>query len=66
MLPIGGFLTCLFVAWVMKEADRIDEFGSKGVLYFGLKFFLRYITPVAVLVVILHGLKLLPFMDYGP
>jgi len=65
MLPIGGFLTCLFVAWVMKDADRIDEFGSSGFLYKALKFFLRYVTPVAVLVVILHGLKLLPFMDYS-
>ncbi len=65
MLPIGGFLTCLFVAYVMKDADRADEFGSRGLLYSGLKFFLRYITPIAVLVVILHGLELLPFMEYG-
>lgn len=65
MLPIGGFLTCLFVAYVMKDADRADEFGSRGPLYSGLKFFLRYITPVAVFAVILHGLELLPFMNYG-
>ncbi|MDH3891484.1 MAG: sodium-dependent transporter [candidate division Zixibacteria bacterium] len=65
MLPIGGFLTCLFVAYVMKDADRADEFGSRGTLYMGLRFFLKYITPIAVFVVILHGLELLPFMDYG-
>jgi NSS family neurotransmitter:Na+ symporter len=64
MLPIGGFLTCLFVAWVMTDRARADEFGSYGVLYRGLRFFLRYVTPVAVLIVLLHGLKLLPFMDY--
>jgi NSS family neurotransmitter:Na+ symporter len=65
MLPVGGLLTCLFTAWVMKEADKIAEFGSRGFLYQGLKFLLRYVTPAAVLLVILHGLKLLPFMKYG-
>ena len=64
MLPIGGFLTCLYIAWVMKDKDRSDEFGSHGALYNGLIFALRYITPIALIVVILHGLELLPFMEY--
>ena len=65
MLPIGGLLTCLFVAWVMKENDKIEEFGSSGQMYKALKFVLRFVTPVAVLLVILHGLELLPFVDYS-
>ncbi|MEA2030619.1 MAG: sodium-dependent transporter [candidate division Zixibacteria bacterium] len=65
MLPLGGLLTCLFIAWVMKDKDRITEFGSSGLLYSGLKFVLRFVTPVALLIVLLHGLELLPFMDYG-
>lgn len=65
MLPIGGLLTCLFVAWVMKDAARKDEFGSTGLLYKALVFTLKYISPIAVLIVLLHGLQLLPFMDYG-
>jgi len=65
MLPLGGLLTCLFIAWVMKDKDRITEFGSSGLLYSGLKFVLRFVTPVALLMVLLHGLELLPFMDYG-
>jgi len=65
MLPIGGLLTCLFVAWVMKETDKIDEFGSSGQLYKALKFVLRFVTPIAVVLVILHGLELLPFVDYS-
>jgi NSS family neurotransmitter:Na+ symporter len=64
MLPIGGLATCLFTAWVMKKRDKIDELGSAGSLYKGFTFVLRYITPVAVLLVILHGLKLLPFVEY--
>jgi len=64
MLPIGGLLTCIFVAWVMPEHSKMDEFGSRGMMYRGLIITLRYITPVAVLLVILHGLELLPFMVY--
>ncbi|MFH1687834.1 MAG: sodium-dependent transporter [bacterium] len=65
MLPVGGLLTCLFTAWVMKQADRMDEFGSSGIAYRLLVIMLRYVTPAAVFVVLLHGLKLLPFMNYG-
>lgn len=64
MLPIGGFLTCLFTAWIMKDKVRTFQFGSSGPLYAALIFVIKFITPVAVFLVILHGLKLLPFMDY--
>jgi NSS family neurotransmitter:Na+ symporter len=64
MLPVGGLLTCLFVAWVMKDRARRDEFGSSGRLYQGLVWVLRLITPIAVLAVLLHGLELLPFIEY--
>lgn len=64
MLPIGGLLTCLFISWVMPEKDRADEFGSRGILYHILILVLRYVTPIAVLIIILHGLELLPFMEY--
>ena len=65
MLPVGGLLTVLFIAWVVKDKVRIEEFGSSGMLYKGLKFVLKVITPIAVIIVILHGLELLPFMEYG-
>jgi NSS family neurotransmitter:Na+ symporter len=64
MLPIGGLMTCLFAAYVMKKSDKIAELGSKGPLYKVLIFVLRFITPIAVFIVLLHGLELLPFMDY--
>jgi len=65
MLPVGGLLTCLYVAWMVKDNVRAEEFGSSGPLYRSLRFVLRYITPVAVLIVLLHGLELLPFIDYS-
>ena len=64
MLPFGGLLTGLFVAWAVKSNIRKEEFGYGGVLYAGFNFVLKYITPLAVIVVILHGLELLPFMEY--
>ena len=65
MLPVGGLLTCLFTAWVFKEKDKIQEFGSGGILYSIFNIIIRVITPIAVVIIILHGLELLPFMDYG-
>ncbi len=64
MLPIGGLLTCLFVAWVMPDKAKVEEFGSRGILYKGLIFILRFIAPIILIAVFLHGLKWLPFMDY--
>ncbi len=64
MLPIGGLLTCIFVAWVMPDKDKVEEFGSRGIMYQGLILLLRFVTPLAVFIVILHGLELLPFMEY--
>ena len=65
MLPIGGLLTCLFIAWVVKDKIRTDQFGSSGTLYNGFIFIMKFITPIAVFIVLLHGLELLPFMDYS-
>ncbi len=64
MLPIGGFLTCLYIAWVVSDSVRSQEFGSKDKLYKSLVFVLKYITPIALIAVLLHGLELLPFMEY--
>ena len=64
MLPIGGLLTCLFVAWVLPDKARVEEFGSKGPLYKGLVFVLRFVAPIILIIVFLHGLEWLPFMEY--
>ncbi len=64
MLPIGGLLTCLFVAWVMPDKAKVEEFGSKGPLYQGLIFLLRFVAPIILIAVFLHGIEMLPFMEY--
>jgi NSS family neurotransmitter:Na+ symporter len=62
MLPVAGLLTSLFVAWVIKEKIRIDEFNTPertSYFYLPWKYTLRYLTPIAVMIIILHGFKII-------
>jgi NSS family neurotransmitter:Na+ symporter len=61
MLPIGGLLTCIFVAWTVKDKVRTDEFRSSGFLYRAWVLLIRFVTPVAVAVVLLHGIGVIAF-----
>jgi NSS family neurotransmitter:Na+ symporter len=55
-LPIGGLLIAVFVAFVMKDKDRLDELGGhRSFWYKAFLFTVTVITPLAVLVVLLHG-----------
>lgn len=57
-LPIGGFLTCLFLGWKVKKDIVYDEFTNQGTVskaFFGIFFFLiRYVCPVCILLIFLH------------
>jgi len=64
LLPLGGILIALFVGWVWgKEAfsDAVSNYGalSNTRLAAGLILILRYVSPVLILVVMLHGLGVL-------
>ncbi len=62
MLPVAGLLTSLFVAWVIKEIIRVEEFNflkKHSVFYLPWKYTLRYISPIAVMIIILHGLGII-------
>lgn len=59
MLPLGGLGIGLFVAWRVSDAAREAGFsaGSRmGRLYWGWVFLLRYVVPVAIIVVLLNAL----------
>lgn len=57
MLPIAGLLTSIFVAWIISEKIRKEEFdvANKSKFYLPWKYIIRYITPIAVMIIILHG-----------
>ena len=58
MVPLGGFGVALFVGWRMDEAIRHDHFlsgSSFAIFYRGWLFLLRYVVPVAIVLVFLHA-----------
>jgi neurotransmitter:Na+ symporter, NSS family len=65
LLPLGGFLIVLFVAWFMgvgKLKDEISAGGKYNVSLFGLYLFLiRFVAPLAIAAVFLYGIGLLKF-----
>ncbi|MBQ8463662.1 MAG: sodium-dependent transporter [Prevotella sp.] len=57
-LPVGGFLTCLFLGWYVPRAVVKDEFTNGGTLrgrLFGVYLFaIRYVCPLCILLIFLH------------
>lgn len=59
-LPIGGFLTCLFLGWVVPRRIVVDEFTNRGTLHVrrwvlrAYLFSIRYMCPLFILLIILH------------
>ncbi len=62
-LPIGGFLTCLFVGWYIPRQIVHDEFTNRGTVskaLFGIYLFcVRFICPVCILLVFLDQLQVI-------
>jgi len=62
MLPVGGLLIAVFSVWVMKRDDSLQELDMGDSAGYRLWYFLvRYVTPVAVLVVLLNVTGLIDF-----
>ncbi len=62
-LPLGGFLTCIFLGWYVNREVVFDEFTNQGM--HSLKFFrlflflIRYVCPVCILIIFLHQFGLI-------
>ena len=57
MLPLGGLCIALFVGWKLSEASSRDELAMHaGSMYGVWRFLIRYITPIAVIVVFVYNL----------
>lgn len=56
LLPIGGFLIALFAGWRMTERSVQSELRLKiGWLFHLWYFLLRYVAPIAILIVFLRA-----------
>lgn len=54
LLPLGGLLIAVFAAWVMKTGHTRAELGVGDGLYTAWRFLLRYVSPIAILLVFLN------------
>jgi NSS family neurotransmitter:Na+ symporter len=59
MLPVGGLLIALFAGWVMKREASEEELALRAVLYDAWYFLIRFVTPVGVLLILLHAMGFL-------
>ncbi len=60
MLPLGGLLIAVFSAWVLSRETTAGELALARPAHYRLwRFVLRYLSPVAVVVVFLHAIGLL-------
>lgn len=55
MLPLGGLFIAIFAAWVMREESTRDELATYPMIYNVWRVLVRYITPLAVIVVFLKA-----------
>jgi len=60
MLPLGGLLIVIFLGWRLGKTDFFAEVTNEGALKVPLKsaifFIIRYLAPLAILVVFISGL----------
>lgn len=59
MLPLGGLFIAIFAAWLMREASSRDELDTDDWIYKLWQILLRYVTPVAVIIVFLKAINII-------
>ncbi len=60
MLPLGGLLIAIFAAWKMSRESTVDELGMGDRFFYPLwRFLVRYITPIAVIIVFLKAVSVI-------
>ncbi len=62
-LPIGGFLTCIFIGWYVPKKLVRDEFTNwdtiSGSFFGAFLFLVRFVCPIAIAAIFLHQLGIL-------
>ena len=60
MLPLSGFLVCLFVGWYLKRTvsyDELTNYGLQKASYLPVyMFIIRYLAPVAIALIFVNEL----------
>lgn len=63
MLPVGGFLTALYVGWFCDQQMLFDEVTNHGTValafYKIYRFLIRYVAPLAIIAIFLNQFGLI-------
>jgi NSS family neurotransmitter:Na+ symporter len=59
MLPLGGLFIAIFAGWLMREQSTRDELDTYGFVFEVWHFLVKYITPIAVIIVFLNVLGII-------
>ena len=59
MLPMGGLFIAIFAGWLMRENSSREELNTDDWVYKIWRILLRYVTPVAVIIVFLKAVKVI-------
>ena len=56
LLPLGGIFIAIFVGWIMKQSNVLEELGIKARFVFKIWFFLvRFVAPTMVALVFIFA-----------
>ncbi len=59
LLPLGGLLIALFAGWFLSRESSQDELRMRDSLYRLWRFLVRFVSPVAVAVVLLNAVGII-------
>jgi len=59
MLPLGGLFIALFAGWLMRAESTREELETNDLIYTLWRFLVRFITPIAVIIVFLNALEII-------
>lgn len=62
MLPLGGLLIAIFAGRFMARESSEDEFAMNGLAYKLWRMLIRYISPLAVILIFLNVIGVLPLL----
>lgn len=59
LLPLGGLMMALFAGWVMRTQHVREELGLQPRAYAVWRFIIRYISPLAIVIIFLSMIGLI-------
>lgn len=59
MLPLGGLFIAIFAAWLMRETSTREELNTYDFIYRVWRVLVRYVTPIAVIIVFLKAVSII-------